>query len=207
MAITFEVLEKDIAGRIGRLKAGERTVRTPLLLPVINPHLQPVSPAEMKAMGAEGIITNAYIFSRSGEYRDEALARGLHDLLGFDGLIMTDSGSFQLSVYGDIAITNLETLEFQKAIGSDIHVPLDIPTPPDADRQQASAELAVTMARLREAKEVFGPDAPLAGPVQGGIFEDLRMKAGREAGDLGFSFCPIGAVVQSNCNKTLIHTL
>ncbi|HMZ31784.1 MAG TPA: tRNA-guanine(15) transglycosylase, partial [Methanoregulaceae archaeon] len=78
MAITFEVLEKDIAGRIGRLKAGERTVRTPLLLPVINPHLQPVSPAEMKAMGAEGIITNAYIFSRSGEYRDEALARGLH---------------------------------------------------------------------------------------------------------------------------------
>lgn len=195
MAITFEVLEKDIAGRIGRLKAGERTVRTPLLLPVINPHLQPVSPAEMKAMGAEGIITNAYIFSRSGEYRDEALARGLHDLLGFDGLIMTDSGSFQLSVYGDIAITNLETLEFQKAIGSDIHVPLDIPTPPDADRQQASAELAVTMARLREAKEVFGPDAPLAGPVQGGIFEDLRVKAGREAGDLGFSFCPIGAVV------------
>jgi len=195
MAVTFEVLEKDIAGRIGRLKAGERTVRTPLLLPVINPHLQPVSPAEMKAMGAEGIITNAYIFSRSGEYRDEALACGLHDLLGFDGLIMTDSGSFQLSVYGDIAITNLETLEFQKAIGSDIHVPLDIPTPPDANRQQASAELAVTMARLREAKEVFGPDAPLAGPVQGGIYEDLRVKAGREAGDLGFSFCPIGAVV------------
>ncbi|MDD1680171.1 MAG: tRNA guanosine(15) transglycosylase TgtA, partial [Methanoregula sp.] len=33
------------------------------------------------------------------------------------------------------------------------------------------------------------------GPVQGGIFEDLREKAGRETGVLGFSFCPIGAVV------------
>jgi 7-cyano-7-deazaguanine tRNA-ribosyltransferase len=195
MAITFEVLEKDIAGRTGRLKAGDKTVRTPLLLPVINPHLQPVLPGEMKAMGAEGLITNAYIFSRSSQYREQALASGLHDLLGFDGLIMTDSGSFQLSVYGDVEITNLETLEFQKAIGSDILVPLDIPTPPDADRQRATEELAVTMERLREAREVFGPDAPLAAPVQGGIFEDLREKAGRMVGELGFSFCPIGAVV------------
>ena len=195
MPLTFEVLEKDIAGRIGRLKAGDRTVRTPLLLPVINPHLQPVAPAEMKAMGAEGIITNAYIFSRSSEFRDQALSRGLHDLLGFDGLIMTDSGSFQLSVYGDIAITSRETLEFQKAIGSDIHVPLDIPTPPDADRARAEADLAITHSREREAREIFGPDAPLAGPVQGGIFEDLRESAGREVGEMGFSFCPIGAVV------------
>jgi 7-cyano-7-deazaguanine tRNA-ribosyltransferase len=195
MPITFEVLEKDIAGRNGRLKAGNKTVKTPLLLPVINPHLQPVVPDEMKAMGAEGIITNAYIFSRSSEYREEVMARGLHDLLGFDGLIMTDSGSFQLSVYGDVEITNLETLEFQKTIGSDIHVPLDIPTPPDANRERASCELSVTMQRLREAKEVFGPDAPLAGPVQGGIYEDLREHAGRETGNLGFSFCPIGAIV------------
>jgi 7-cyano-7-deazaguanine tRNA-ribosyltransferase len=195
MPIRFEVLDKDIAGRIGRLKAGERTVRTPLLLPVVNPHLQPVSPAEMKGMGAEGIITNAYIFSRSSEYREQVLAEGLHRVLGFDGLIMTDSGSFQLSVYGEVGITNREILQFQQEIGSDISVPLDIPTPPDADRGRAEEDLAVTIARLKEAREIFGPDAPLAGPVQGGIYEDLREYAGREAGALRYSFCPIGAVV------------
>jgi len=195
MPITFEVLEKDIAGRIGRLRAGSRTVRTPLLLPVINPHLQPVSPKEMKDLGAEGIITNAYIFSRSSEFRDRALSSGLHDLLGFDGLIMTDSGSFQLSVYGDVTIGNLETLRFQHDIGSDILVPLDIPTPPGAGRDQVIQELGLTMARLREAREEYGTDAPLAGPVQGGIFEDIREQAGREVGEIGFSFCPIGAVV------------
>ncbi len=195
MPVTFEVLEKDVAGRIGRLSAGNRTVRTPLLLPVINPHLQPVSPAEMKAMGADGIITNAYIFSRSSEYRDRVRSEGLHDLLGFDGLIMTDSGSFQLSVYGEVKIGNLETLEFQRAIGSDIWVPLDIPTSPDAGRQQAAEELSITLERLREAREILGPDAPVAGPVQGGMFEDLREQAGREVGEMGFSFCPIGAVV------------
>ncbi|MCU0631716.1 MAG: tRNA guanosine(15) transglycosylase TgtA [Methanolinea sp.] len=195
MPITFEVFEKDIAGRLGRLKAGDRTLRTPALLPVINPHLQPVTPEEMQALGVEGLITNAYIFSRSREFREKALSQGLHEVLGFDGLIMTDSGSFQLSVYGEVEISNLETLEFQQAIGSDIFVPLDIPTPPDADRPRAEKELAITMARLREAKEVLGPDAPLAGPVQGGSYPDLREKAGREVGDLGFAFCPIGAVV------------
>jgi 7-cyano-7-deazaguanine tRNA-ribosyltransferase len=195
MPISFEVLDKDIAGRIGRLKAGTKTVRTPLLLPVVNPHLQPVSPAEMKGMGAQGIITNAYIFSRSSEYRERVLAEGLHRILDFDGLIMTDSGSFQLSVYGDVSISNRETLQFQQDIGSDIWVPLDIPTPPDADRNRAEEELAVTIARQKEAKEIFGPDAPLAGPVQGGMFEDLRECAGGEAGALGYGFCPIGAVV------------
>lgn len=65
MAVTFEVIHKDIAGRIGKLKAGERQLRTPALLPVVNPHLQIIPPAEMKKMGVEGIITNAYTFSKS----------------------------------------------------------------------------------------------------------------------------------------------
>ena len=122
-------------------------------------------------------------------------AEGLHKVLDFDGVIMTDSGSFQLSVYGQVSITNTETLSFQRDIRSDIWVPLDIPTSPASDRATTEQELAITMQRLKEAKEVFGTDAPLAGPVQGGIFEDLRERAGREVTDLGFSFCPIGAVV------------
>jgi len=195
MPVRFEVLDSDIAGRIGRLTAGDRTVRTPLLLPVINPHFQVVKPSEMKEMGVGALITNAYIFHRSSEYRQRALDEGLHRTLDFDGIIMTDSGSFQLSVYGDVEISNMDTLRFQESIGSDIWVPLDIPTPPDASRQKAEGELATTMDRIREAVAEMGEDAPLAGPVQGGMFEDLREKAGREIGKLGLSFCPIGAVV------------
>jgi 7-cyano-7-deazaguanine tRNA-ribosyltransferase len=51
------------------------------------------------------------------------------------------------------------------------------------------------MQRLSEAKQVFGPDAPLAGPVRGGCFADLRERAAQEVTALGFAFCPIGAVV------------
>ena len=64
MAVTFEVIHKDIAGRVGKLKAGDKMMRTPGLLPVVNPHLQIIPPSEMKKMGVEGIITNAYIFNR-----------------------------------------------------------------------------------------------------------------------------------------------
>ena len=195
MAITFESLDSDIAGRTGKLGAGKRIIRTPALLPVINPHLMLVTPKELRAMGVEALISNAYIFSQSRQYGERVKEEGLHKLLDFDGLIMTDSGSFQLSVYGQVSFTNVQTLTYQRDIGSDIWVPLDIPTSPDADRATADRELAITMERLREAKELFGNDAPLAGPVQGGIFPDLRERAGKEVGDLGFSLCPIGAVV------------
>ena len=195
MGIAFESLYSDIAGRTGKLTIGKKTIKTPALLPVINPHLQIVTPKEIQSMGVEALITNAYIFSQSRQYRQRALDEGLHKVLDFDGVIMTDSGSFQLSVYGQVSVTNIETLSFQRDIGSDIWVPLDIPTSPGSDRETAERELVMTMQRLAEAKDVFGEDSPIAGPVQGGIFTDLREQAGREVTDLGFTFCPIGAVV------------
>ncbi len=194
MSISFEVAHKDIAGRTGRLRVGSKVVRTPALLPVVNPHIPLIAPREMREMGVEALITNAYIFNRSTEFRERAIEEGLHALLDFNGVIMTDSGSFQLSVYGDVEVTNRETLTFQQAIDSDIVIPLDIPTPPGADRETARRDLAITMERIREARTLF-PDANLAGPVQGGIYTDLREGAAAAVRDLGFTFCPIGAVV------------
>ena len=195
MTITFEVIHKDIAGRVGKLKVGDKTIKTPALLPVVNPHLQIIPPSEMKKMGVEGIITNAYIFSKSDEFRGPALEKGLHEVLDFDGLIMTDSGSFQMSVYGSVDITNEQTLSFQRDIGSDLWVPLDIPTHPDAAREDVIAQMDITMNRMKEAKELFGDDAPIAGPVQGATFEDLRESAGKRVSEMGFAYCPVGAVV------------
>jgi len=100
MAIRFESLDSDIMGRCGRLSVGTKVIKTPALLPVINPHIQIINPAEMKKIGVKAIITNAYIFNQSKQYRERTLADGLHAVLDFDGVIMTDSGSFQLSVYG-----------------------------------------------------------------------------------------------------------
>jgi 7-cyano-7-deazaguanine tRNA-ribosyltransferase len=180
-------------GRCGKLRVHGRTLHTPAILPVVNPNKPTIPVPEMSTMGVEGIITNAYILTRSVVH-DRAVTEGIHALLGFPGLIMTDSGSFQLSLYGDIGLTNAETLLFQQRIGSDILVPLDIPTPPDADRAAAAQDLGITLSRIREGADLVGAET-LATPVQGGLFPDLREQAAREVSALGGTYSPIGAVV------------
>ena len=108
---------------------------------------------------------------------------------------MTDSGSFQLSVYGSVEVTNEEILGFQQKIGSDIIVPLDIPTPPDVHYKRAEEELAVTAERLEAARKFIRGEQLLAGPVQGSTHPELREKAASHLKDLNFDVYPLGAVV------------
>ncbi|MFZ2498284.1 tRNA guanosine(15) transglycosylase TgtA [Methanosarcina sp.] len=195
MSATFEILDKDAGGRIGKLKTPHGTVETPTVMPVINPNIQLISPKEMRSFGAEILITNSYIIYRKEELRSVALQKGLHGLLGFDGPIMTDSGSFQLSVYGSVEVTNEEILGFQQKIGSDIIVPLDIPTPPDVHYRRAEDELAVTAERLEAARKFIKGEQLLAGPVQGSTYPELREKAASHLKGLNFEVYPLGAVV------------
>jgi len=108
---------------------------------------------------------------------------------------MTDSGSFQLSVYGSVEVTNEEILGFQQKIGSDIIVPLDIPTPPDVHYRRAEEELAITAERLEAARKFIQGEQLLAGPVQGSTYPELREKAASHLKDLNFEVYPLGAVV------------
>ena len=150
----FEILHKDLAGRIGRLRTPHGPVETPILLPVINPHLQLIPAPELNKMGASMLITNSYIIYQDEALKIQAIEKGLHHLIGFNGPIMTDSGAFQLSVYGNIDVKPGEILNFQYAIKSDICVPLDIPTPPDVPKEKAASDLLETERRLDEARKI-----------------------------------------------------
>ncbi|MBN1133838.1 MAG: tRNA guanosine(15) transglycosylase TgtA [Methanosarcinaceae archaeon] len=195
MSTIFEIVHKDAAGRIGRLTTPHGIVETPTVMPVINPNIQLIKSHEMRGFGAEVLITNSYIIYRRDELRECALKNGLHSLLGFDGPIMTDSGSFQLSIYGEVEVTNEQIIKFQQKIGSDIGVPLDIPTPPDVSRSRVESELATTMERLTEARKIVTDGMLLAGPVQGSTYKDLREKCARTLSELDFDVYPLGAVV------------
>ncbi|HEX9907072.1 MAG TPA: tRNA-guanine transglycosylase, partial [Thermoplasmata archaeon] len=92
----FELKERDGLARICELTTKHGKVTTPVLLPVINPNFLTITPADMRSkLGVQMIITNSYIIRTSDELRQKAVKDGLHDLLGFDGPIMTDSGTFQ----------------------------------------------------------------------------------------------------------------
>ena len=191
----FEILHKDLAGRIGRLSTPHGNVETPALMPVINPHLQIIPAQDLCAMGATIMITNSYIIHQDEALRNRALEKGLHDLIGFQGPIMTDSGAFQLSVYGNIDVLPLKILDFQHAIGSDIMVPLDIPTLPDVSRERAASELKETERRIEEALDYDKGTSLLAGPIQGSTYIDLRESAARFLRDKSLDVFPVGGVV------------
>src|SRR4030066_2088678 len=107
--MSFEIKEKDLLGRIGKLKTKSGTIETPLLFPVINPSIQPVSPQRLKEkFGFEALITNAYILKK--RYQNKPAEMGLHKFLGYDGTVMTDSGAYQILVYGAVEVTQPEII-------------------------------------------------------------------------------------------------
>ncbi|WP_226040600.1 tRNA guanosine(15) transglycosylase TgtA [Natrinema sp. DC36] len=194
----FEVRDTDAGGRIGELTVprADVTVETPALLPVINPNLDTISPRRLATeFGAEILITNSYIIHGDDTLHERALEKGLHELLDFPGAIMTDSGSFQLSEYGEIDVTTEEILAFQREIGSDIATPVDIPTPPDVPHERADADLETTQERLEIAEAADTGEMLVSAPVQGSTYPDLRERAGRHADGTDLDVFPVGAVV------------
>ncbi len=191
----FEIKAKDNMGRVGVLKTKHGDVKTPALMPVIHPRKQTI---DVGKYGADIVITNAYLIYKDEDLKKEAVEKGLHELIHFDGPIMTDSGSFQLSVYGDVEITNKEVIEFQELIKTDIGTSLDIPTAPFVDREKAESDLEITLERAREAvdyKKSQDMEMLLNSVVQGSTFLDLRRECASELSKLGADLYPIGAVV------------
>lgn len=191
----FEIKAKDNRARVGVLKTKHGNVTTPALMPVIHPGRQTIDVAKH---GATIVITNSYIIYKDKELKEKALADGVHKLINFDGPVMTDSGSFQLSVYGDIDISNTEVIDFQEAIGTDIGTSLDIPTAPYVTRQKAEEDLEITLERAKEAvqyKKDHNIEMLLNSVVQGSTFTDLREKCAKELRQLDADLYPIGAIV------------
>ncbi|WP_405268827.1 tRNA guanosine(15) transglycosylase TgtA [Methanobrevibacter sp.] len=191
----FEIKAKDNMGRVGVLKTKHGDVKTPALMPVIHPRKQAI---DVKKYGADIVITNAYLIYKDEELKKRAVDEGLHKLINFDGPVMTDSGSFQLSVYGDVEITNKEVIEFQELIKTDIGTSLDIPTAPFVEREKAESDLEITIERAKEAvefKKEQGMEMLLNSVVQGSTYIDLRRKCARELSKLDADLYPIGAVV------------
>ncbi len=191
----FEMKERDCLARICMLETPHGRVETPAVMPVINPNRVVVSANEMKEMGFQAVITNSYIIYRNRELREKALEKGVHSLIDFDGVVMTDSGTFQSYVYGDVEITNEKIVNFQKEIGSDIATILDVFVTEDMSRESAANGVMETYRRGKEALEIWDTKSILAGTIQGGTYLDLRRKSAKLMSSLGFKYYPIGGVV------------
>ncbi|MCH1540863.1 MAG: tRNA guanosine(15) transglycosylase TgtA [Candidatus Poseidonia sp.] len=191
----FEITQRDGRARLGRLHTDHGVLETPALLPVVNPNIRTIEPREMwDRYGIGALITNSYIIWKHEDLKEQAQANGVHELLNFPGVIMTDSGTFQSYIYGDVEVGIDEIVSFQRSIGVDIATMLDVFSRPDMTMDEV--EHAVRETEKRAAQSVVATaDTMLNGPIQGGVFRELRTLSAQLMGPHGFSVHPIGGIV------------
>jgi len=200
--LSFELKDKDLAGRIGKLKLRSGTLETPAFFPVVHPFKQPDDlPLErIVELGFEQVITNAYIIKK----KLESKAAKVHEVLNFSGVVMTDSGAYQLLVYGTerVAIDPVELVEFEEVLEPDIAVIVDIPTPDTATRDEARLSAEETLRRAYQSLEVVKRSSDKIAwvlPVQGGVYVDLLKWSAEESRKLSdfYSLYAVGSPVKA----------
>ncbi len=191
--MSFEIRDRDLLGRIGRFETKTGVIETPVLLPVINPNVQPVSPKTLqKEFNCRAVITNAYIIRQN--FKDVAVKKGIHGFLDFSGVIMTDSGAYQILVYGDVETNPEEIVLYQEEIDTDIATILDVPTGWRVAKSYARDTVDETLRRARKLAGVkTRDDMAWVGPVQGGQHLDLVARSAREMGKLPFQIHALGS--------------
>lgn len=195
MPISFEVRDTDLMGRLGLLRVGGLSVETPCLVPVVHPVVHDIPLPKYREMGFGAVMTNSFIAYR--RRKEEALEKGLHNILGFDGVIMTDSGGYQVLRYGKLDITPIMIGEFQSAIGSDLAVTLDQPTGYSLSREYATETMKVSLNGARETIEKLGGSRTTwVGPIQGGLFPDIVARSSKSLLAAGFEMLALGSPVE-----------
>ncbi len=193
----FEIKAKEGLARLGSYTTNHGTVKTPLLMPVVHPGKSSIRPSALNEdFGFQMVITNSYIINSHDRFREKALNEGVHELLGFNGPIMTDSGTFQMYFHSlpEEEIDPLEIVRFQKSIRSDIGTILDVFSDPGVGKLKAEEDSHLSIERARLSVGEKG-DMLLAGTIQGGVYPELREESAKAMAKMDFDIHPIGGVV------------
>ena len=202
----FEIRARDMLARLGRIETKSGGIETPILFPVINPAVQPISPRAMKEeFGCSAVMTNAYILKK--QKAEETVQIGVHKLLDFDGVIMTDSGAYQMLVYGEVGVDPEEIVHYQERISTDIAIILDIPTSWHTSKEYAKLSVDETIERAKQLTEIKTRDDVLwVAPIQGGQHLDLVAYSAKQVGKLPFQIHALGSPT-TIMEQYLFHTL
>jgi len=187
--VSFEVIAKDLAGRIGRLYTKSGVVETPALFPVVDPRKQEI-PVDVIRRYFGQVITNSYFVYRLAGGKPVQVKR----LLGWDGVVMTDSGAYQILRYGTVDVDPDEILFYQSQIGSDIGVILDLPFDYEEPYDSAVLKVEETLRRAKRAATLLDSmNMLVVAPIQGALYTDLLVRSTRELTKLGFHIFAIGS--------------
>lgn len=224
----FEHLGSDGEARRGRLTFPRGTVETPAFMPVgTYGTVKGMLPRDIGGIGAEIILGNTFhLWLRPG--MDIIEAHGdLHDFMGWQGPILTDSGGFQVfslgemrkiseqgvafqsPVDGDSVFLDPETsMAIQRSLGADVVMVFDECTPYPATEEEARASMALSLRWAARSKAAHGDNpAALFGIVQGGMYPGLRKESLAGLVDIGFDGYAVGGLSVGEPKEEMLNVL
>ncbi|MFH0893837.1 MAG: tRNA guanosine(34) transglycosylase Tgt [Bacteroidota bacterium] len=208
MSFTLHTTDKDCAARAGTLTTAHSIIETPIFMPVGTAGtVKAVHQRELENdINAPIILGNTYhLYLRPGlnVLRD---AGGLHQFIGWNRSILTDSGgyqvyslshrrklkeegvTFQSHIDGSSHLFSPESvIETQRTIGADIMMAFDECTPYPCEKSYAKKSLGFTHRWLERCfnhyekiNPHYGFHQSLFPIVQGSTYPDLRVQSAEE---------------------------
>jgi len=224
----FELLTQHGAARRGKLHFPRGVVDTPAFMPVgTYGTVKGMLPSQVADTGAQILLGNTFhLMLRPGT----AIIRAhgdLHNFMGWQKPILTDSGGFQVFSLGELRKITEEgvtfrspidgdkvflspelSMQIQRELGSDIVMVFDECTPYPATEAQARASMELSMRWARRCKDAHGdnPNA-LFGIVQGGMYPELRRESLQALQEIGFDGYALGGLSVGEPKEEMLAVL
>jgi queuine tRNA-ribosyltransferase len=213
--MNFTLNKKEGLARRGAMSFPRGDVQTPAFMPVgTYGTVKGMTPKDVKDTGAQILLGNTFhLWLRPGT--DIIKAHGdLHDFMGWEGPILTDSGGFQVFSLGDmrkikeegvyfrspingdkVFMGPEESMQVQRDLGADVVMIFDECTPFPATEKEAKDSMELSLRWAKRSKEAHGDNtAALFGIIQGGMYENLRDQSREGLTDIGFDGYAIGGL-------------
>jgi queuine tRNA-ribosyltransferase len=210
----FTIHANDGRARAGTIAMRRGEIRTPAFMPVgTAATVKAMKPADVRGGGADIILGNTYhLMLRPGAERIARLG-GLHEFMGWERPILTDSGGYQVMSLSELATVSEEgvafashldgsrhlltperSMEIQALLGADIVMAFDqlVRTTDSAEAQVAAMERSMRWAR--RSRDAFAGEGALFGIQQGGLDEDLRRASADALTAIGFEGYAVGGL-------------
>jgi len=226
----FNVLESERYARLGVIQTHRGDIQTPAFMPVgTQATVKGVFLDDIIKTGSEIILSNTYhLMLRPGVERIKALG-GLHDFMNCKLPILTDSGGFQVMSLSKLnkvdkekgvifqshvdgkkfILDPEESIRVQKELNSDIVMVMDECPKKTNDYKKIEDSMNLSSYWALRSKKAFGnnPHKGLFGIVQGGLFEDLRLKSLSDLTKIGFDGYAIGGLAVGETQKEMFDVL
>ena len=215
LLFTCTARDPGSSARAGLIETPHGSVETPVFMPVgTQATVKGILPGPLAETGARMILANTFHLAlRPGE-DVVAAAGGLHQFMGWDGPILTDSGGFQVFSLAarnkitdagvtfrshidgrKLELTPERAVAIQEALGADIAMCLDHCPALPAERSVIAEAVRRTIDWARRCKDAHTrADQALFGIVQGGAHADLRAECVEALLALDFDGYAIGGV-------------